>query len=323
MINKTTPILVVGAGSIGERHINNLLMLGFEHITVFRQRNLPFRNVDNSKVTIITDWQLVEKSQFVFAIICTPTNQHISQAIACVKLGMHVLVEKPLSHSLEQFEQLRAAVKAHERLVMVAYMMRFHPHLMQVEKMIQDNIYGSLVAIHTNWGSYLPDWHPYEDYTLSYAANKDMGGGAALTLSHDIDVVNRLSGGSLLQYNKHYGYVKQLGINAESIADFHLTYNNGVVAHVHLNYLEHIPRRNYTFIFEEATVVVDYFAATLTITGKESNTVDHLKQFERNDLFIDEINHFISLLDNPDRVNIALAEIDSSATITKLCSDEK
>ncbi len=321
-MNKIAPVLVIGAGSIGERHIGNLIKLGYTNIVVYRQRNLPFRVIHPDKVKVETDWEAVKKYIFQFAIICTPTGQHLQQTIDCVQLNIHVLVEKPLSHTIAGIEDLKKVVQTHNRIVQVAYMMQFHPHLIKVEQIIKDGTFGNLMAISTNWGSYLPDWHPYEDYKTSYAAQKAMGGGAALTLSHDIDVANRLSGGTLVSNSKHFGYTKTLQIDTESIADFHLNYSNGVIAHVHLNYLEQVPRRNYTFLFENGTIIIDYFAGTMQTINKLVNEINHLKDFDRNDMFIAEIDHFIKLTSSPDCIAHSLDQINKSEVIIKLCTNE-
>jgi len=321
-MNKIAPVLVIGAGSIGERHIGNLIKLGFTNIVVYRQRNLPFRFVNPEKVKVETDWEAVKKYLFQFAIICTPTDQHLQQTIDCIALDIHVLVEKPLSHTTVGIERLKAAVQVHNKIVHVAYMMQFHPQLTRVEQIISEGTYGKLMAISTNWGSYLPDWHPYEDYKTSYASQKIMGGGAALTLSHDIEVANRLSGGTLVSSSKHFGYTSALQIDTESVADFHLNYSNGVIAHVHLNYLEQIPRRNYTFLFENGTILIDYFAGTMQTINKLVNETHHLKNFDRNDMFISELVYFIKLTASTDCVTHSLDQINKSAVIIKLCNND-
>lgn len=321
-MNKETPVLVIGAGSIGERHIANLLQIGFTNIFVYRQRNLPYRSINPEDVTTVTDWNIIQSTVFSFAIICTPTDQHLNQTLTCIELGMHVLVEKPLSHTLEGIELLKQAVQTHNRIVHVAYMMQFHPHLAKVETIIKEKTYGALMAISTNWGSYLPDWHPYEDYKTSYASQKNMGGGVALTLSHDIDIVNRLAGGTLVNVNKHFGYTNTLQIDAESVADFHLNYSNGVIAHVHLNYLEQVPRRNYTFLFEGGTIIIDYFEGTMQIINKLINETQHIKNFDRNDMFIDELAYFMQLTELQDCCTHSLKQINDSEVIIKICIDE-
>ncbi|HOY94190.1 MAG TPA: Gfo/Idh/MocA family oxidoreductase, partial [Catalimonadaceae bacterium] len=98
-MTKQDPVLVIGGGSIGERHIGNLLTLGYTNIVVLRSRNLPFRTVDASKVTIVTDWESALALKPRAAFICTPTSLHISQAIKCAENGISILAEKPLSHN--------------------------------------------------------------------------------------------------------------------------------------------------------------------------------------------------------------------------------
>jgi predicted dehydrogenase len=321
-MNKQSPILIIGAGSIGERHINNLIQLGYTNIHVFRQRNLPLRNVDSSCVQIHTDWEVVKNIEFVFAIICTPSSQHLAQTISCLDLNMHVLVEKPLSHNTNHLELLTEKVKLSGKLVYVAYMMRFHPHLIAVKNSITSNAYGKLLSIQTHWGSYLPDWHPYEDYTTSYAAQKALGGGVALTLSHDIDVVNWLSGDAIKTVHKHFSYAPHLGIDVESVADFQIVYENDVVANVHLNYLEKTPKRVYQFLFDKAKITIDYFAATMEIDNMGIITKNEISDFDRNNLFKDELAFFINTIQSGELTTLSMSQIAESHTIINLCNHE-
>lgn len=321
-MNKQSPILIIGAGSIGERHINNLIQLGYTNIHVFRQRNLPLRNVDSTCVHIHTDWEVIKSIPFVFAIIGTPSSQHLAQTIACLDLNMHVLVEKPLSHNTHHFELLTEKVKSSGKLVYVAYMMRFHPHLIAVKNSITSNTYGKLLSIQTHWGSYLPDWHPYEDYQTSYAAQKALGGGVALTLSHDIDVVNWLSGAAIKSAHKHFAYAPHLAIDVESVADFQIIYENDVIANVHLNYLEKTPKRTYQFLFDKAKVTIDYFAASMEIDNMGVISKNEIPNFDRNTLFKDELVFFINTIQSGDFTITSMNQIAESHTIINLCNHE-
>ncbi|NQU86705.1 MAG: hypothetical protein HQ541_13180, partial [Mariniphaga sp.] len=86
MTNKRgMPILIVGAGSIGERYIRNLWKIGFNNIHVYRQRNLPFRDIGNARVCIHLDWNEIIKLKPYAAFITTPTSTHLKYAIACAK----------------------------------------------------------------------------------------------------------------------------------------------------------------------------------------------------------------------------------------------
>lgn len=321
-MNNHIPILVIGAGSIGERHINNLLQLGYNNIYVYRQRNLPFRNVDSEKITVVTDWNLLRDIPFVFSIICTPSNQHLEQAIQCLNMNMHVLVEKPLAHKTFDSGALIQLVQDKNKLLYVAYMMRFHPHIIKVKNHILNNTYGKLKTMRTHWGSYLPDWHPYENYKTSYAAQPEMGGGVALTLSHDLDLVNWLAGAPVQSFTAKFGYSETLGIEAESVADFQITYKNDITAQVHLNYLERQPNRHYIFIFEHATLRLDYFSATLTTSDSAGETQEIIKNFDRNDLFVEELKYFFELIQGENVTSFSKEQILESELITNLCNNE-
>jgi len=319
-MDNRTPILVIGAGSIGERHIGNLLALGYENIAVYRSRNLPLRTIDTSKIKIITSLPDIKTIPFEAAIICTPTSLHAEQTLFCLEQGMHVLVEKPLSHKTHQLSEIAETCKRTGKLMQVAYMMAFHPHLQKMQKAIEEESFGKLLFIDTYWGSYLPDWHPWEDYKQGYAARKDLGGGAALTLSHDLDMANRLANAPVAQFSKQYQYPKHLDINVEGIADFQIRYMNNVVAHVHMNYVDRVPRRTYRCVFEDGCMEMDFFAKTLTTVTATSTNKETLEDFDRNDLFIAELNHFFDRIQsNTDHSAYSFDQILHSATIIEMC----
>lgn len=105
-IAKDIPILIVGAGSIGERHIEVLQSLGFHNLHVYRQRMLPLRNVATDSVHCFTDFSEVNSIKPYAAVICTPTAHHLSDVKVCIERGIHVLVEKPLAGEIIDTESL-------------------------------------------------------------------------------------------------------------------------------------------------------------------------------------------------------------------------
>lgn len=315
--------VVFGAGSIGERHINNLLTLGCHDIWVYRQRNLPLRNVESSMVKIFTDLREIADLNPTAAFITSPTAQHLSQTQLCVSLGIPVLVEKPLSHTLEGLEELKSLVIEKQSLVQVGYMMRFHPLLQKVKQAIEDHTWGKLIYFRTYWGEYLPNWHPWEDYRTSYAARKELGGGAALTLSHDLDLANWLAGDELKEYHTTFNTRSALEINVESAADVNLDYNNGVTGHVHVNFFQKVPRREYQFEFDQASLCIDFYKAELTIRTADHSEVIKIDAFDRNNMFLDQTRAFFNLIDLKDPVTHALKQIEESALIISICENER
>ncbi|SFC89148.1 Predicted dehydrogenase [Flexibacter flexilis DSM 6793] len=319
MLSPESPLLVIGAGSIGERHIGNLQAKGFRNIYVLRSRNLPMRNIDASTVKVLTKWNEVEAVKPVAAFITSPTALHVEQTLACVRAGMHVLVEKPLSHNLEGLDALKQAISEKGVYVYIAYMLRFHPLLKRMRAFVEAETYGKLLSFTTHWGEYLPDWHPWEDYRESYAARKELGGGAALTLSHDLDMSNWLVGRPIASFMSLANRKSALEVSVEAGADFLIKYENDVTGHVHLNFYEQPATRFMHFVFETGTVYFDYYKATLTFRTKTTTEVVSLNNFDRNAMFLEQADAFLSKI-NSYTVAESLAGVAESEQLIKMCN---
>ncbi|MBX2894300.1 MAG: Gfo/Idh/MocA family oxidoreductase [Cyclobacteriaceae bacterium] len=319
MIQKTDYCLIVGAGSIGERYIRNLCALGYINIVVLRTRNLPFRDIGPATVNIITSWEEVEQFKPVAAFICNPTALHLNSAMECVTRGIHVLVEKPLSHTVAGLDTLGHAAIENSVLVHVGYMMRHHPLLKRVYEMVSSNEWGNLIQLQSHWGEYLPDWHPWEDYRTSYAAKRDLGGGVALTLSHDLDLACWIAGGELTESKRIFNFSSSLEVDVESGADFLLRFDTGVTANVHLNFFQRSKERWYKYLFDRAVVFIDFFRNEMIIRDGQGERTERLNHFDRNDLFLDQIQYFFTSLNRPEKSAVSIAE---SKQIINLCAHE-
>lgn len=321
MIALDSPILVFGAGSIGERHLGILQKLGYTNLWVYRQRNLPLRTVDGGTLRVVSGLGQLDGESFAAAIICTPTAQHLPQTLWCVQRRIPVLIEKPLSHTLEGLDELRVTLAEQPTLIQVAYMLRYHPFFQKLKVLIQKEELGTLLSVQTYWGEYLPDWHPWEDYRQSYAARQELGGGVALTLSHDLDLVNWLAGSPVKGWNTSKNYRSSLEIDVESGADVSLSYDNGLIAHCHLNFHERVPRRWYRFVFEEGSVEIDYLQATYTLMQPGIETQTHrLENFDRNQLFEDQTADFFQRINSGSFADSALRALDESRIILRICT---
>lgn len=321
MITTDSPILVFGAGSIGERHLGILQKLGYTNLWVFRQRNLPLRTLNAADFRVVTDLAALDGMDFKAAIVCTPTAQHLSQTLWCVRRRIPVLIEKPISHSLAGFEELKEALREHPTLIRVAYMLRFHPFFQQIKNWMENGELGQLLSMQTYWGEYLPDWHPWEDYRQSYAARRDLGGGVALTLSHDLDLVNWLVGSPIAAWNTLKNYRSNLEIDVESGADVSLRYESGVTAHCHLNFHERVPRRWYRFVFAEGSAEVNYPQATCTVfRPNQEPTIKRLPNFDRNQLFEDQARDFLGTVNKGSFEESSTRALAESEMILRICT---
>lgn len=288
--NKNLKALIVGYGSIGKRHESNLRNLGLRDIFFLRSargQKLPsdhFKDLGKA---------LAKKPDI--AIIANPTSLHVRAAAALAKYGIHLFIEKPLSHNEKGIAELIKIVENKKLVTMVGYNFRFHPQLMQIKKFIETGAIGKVFSGRVQVGQYLPDWHRREDYSIGYAARKSLGGGVILTLIHEIDYLSWLLGKPKKVFCLA-DKVSNLKIDVEDVAEILIKYENGAIGEVHLDYLQRVPRRNLEIIGEEGTILWDYFAGEIkvfTVKDKKWTLYQISKDFDRNQMFVWEMKHFL------------------------------
>jgi len=287
---KKTNIIICGAGSIGIRHAKNLISLGYKNIIFFTKRkklvigNLKFKTFSN-----LNEALYLYKPRIAF--VTNETSKHIKSAIECSKIGAHLFIEKPLTHNKKRVQELLKSIKQKKIVNMVGYMMRFHPGIKIIKDMITSRKLGEVYHFNSEWGEYLPNWHPKENFRKSYAAVKNKGGGALLTLSHDIDLIQYFFG-KIKNINK---YKSKLGlkINAETSADIMIKFDKNISGFIHVDYLQKRTSR-YLKIIGTKLIIEFYFLKNILFidNGLKIKKIN-FKGFKRNDLFISEIKYFL------------------------------
>jgi predicted dehydrogenase len=186
--------LIAGLGSIGRRHLRNLIDLGEGDVLLYRTRRSSLPDEELKGLPVETDLEAALSHRPDAVIISNPTALHMQVAIPAAEAGCHLLLEKPIAHSPEHVEELQAAVSRGGGQVLVGYQFRFHPGLQQVASLLSTQAIGSPLSVRAHWGEWLPAWHPSEDYRRGYRARSDLGGGVILTLSHPLDYLRWLVG---------------------------------------------------------------------------------------------------------------------------------
>ena len=184
--------LVIGFGSIGKRHAKILhSMDGVSKLSVLSsQKGLPYET--------ITKFEQIEDLDPDYIVVSSPTNFHYQhlEFLENTQRNKKILVEKPL---FTEDNDLHLS----KNEIFVAYNLRFHPHL----EAVKDALSGREIwSVHARCGSYLPDWRPDRDYKETSSANKSMGGGVLLDLSHEFDGVWEIVEENV-QWQKRYGCV--------------------------------------------------------------------------------------------------------------------
>jgi predicted dehydrogenase len=299
--------LISGLGSIGRRHFRNLLALGERDILLHRTHRATLPDDELAGFPVETDLPAALAHQPDALIVANPTALHLEVAIPAAQAGCHILIEKPISHSLEGVDQLAAALEHGGGQCLVGFQFRFHPGLRQVKAWLDAGLIGKPLSARAHWGEYLPGWHPWEDYTQGYAARPELGGGVVLTLSHPLDYLRWLLGevDSLWAFTSNHG----LGMPVEDTAEIGLRFTSGCLGSLHLDYNQRPPSHTLEITGTQGRILWDNAdGAARLCRGEDGDTAGKTYRsddwyvtvppegFERNWLFMDELRHFLAVL---------------------------
>ena len=244
--------VIVGLGSIGSKHRKNLESLGHQVVPCHRDDDLD---------------KLIAASQPDGVLVCTPTSLHLKPALTALNHRLPIFIEKPLSHNLDGVDRLRGKI-------LVGYCLRFDKKLRQLKQQVDQLSPAKIKSVKIVAKSWLPDWHPDEDYRQSYSAKKALGGGVLLDLSHEIDYALWFFG-PVKKVSAKLEQAPELKIETEAVADLNLEFNSGVKADIHLSYASREKERY-----------------CQVITASERLRWDFQPN---NDMYLAEMKHFIGV----------------------------
>jgi predicted dehydrogenase len=298
--------LVIGGGSIGTRHIQNLRLLGIGPLTLVEpdeERRAVLCDDDT-----IVGFDTLEKGlewKPDFAVIATPSHLHITQAVEVAKAGCHLFIEKPLSHTAEGLERLLKEVVSRRLVSLVGCNMRFHPGPARVKELIRQESIGRVLFARIHTGSYLPDWRPGQDYRKSYSSNAAMGGGCILDCIHEIDLA-RWYLGDVEDVFCVANHLSSLEVDVEDVAILICRHKNGSLSEIHLDYVQRTYERGCQIVGETGSILWDYRDGVVRYYDAEQDRWMDFPQPESwdvNQIYLDEMKHFI------DCVNMGKATI--------------
>jgi len=291
--------MIAGLGSIGRRHLRNLVALGESDILLYRTHRSTLPDEELAEFPVETDLEkaLAQKPDAV--IVANPTACHLDIALPAARAGCNLFLEKPIADRYdERLEELREVVNAQDLKVLVGFQFRFHPTLGKIRELITSQKLGRPLSFRAHWGEYLPGWHPWEDYRQSYAARKDLGGGVVNTLSHPLDYVRWLFGEVISLYGAT-DKVSDLELDVEDVAEITLKFDSGLIGSIHLDYFQRPPEHTLTISFERGLIRWNNATGAAEVYSVDEERWETLlppTDFERNQLFLDETVHFLALL---------------------------
>jgi len=200
----------------------------------------------------------------------------------------------------------------------MGFQMRFNPVINHLKKIIKNSIIGKILTVNIHNGENLADFHLYEDYKISYAARKELGGGVLLSQIHEIDYMLHLFEDYKIT-NKYSinSKISDLKINVEDIflGNFFLTRNKQkILCTLNLNFFERPKKRTINIIGTKGSLEACLNKNKITIiTNKKKRNINF--NFNRNQIFIDELNFFISKVINKKIINKDMSLLNGIKTL--------
>ena len=293
-----TKILIVGFGSIGKRHMRNILEKKNVEILICTKRNdLKFKE-KNIKIVKNIDDAISEKPDMAF--VTNETSYHVKVAIKLAKAGIDLFIEKPLSASKNRLLELKKIIKKKRIISLVGCDHRFHPCLKNIKEIIIKKKLGRILSVQVESSSLLSDWHPYEDYRKGYSARKELGGGIATTMTHELDFL-RWFFGDIREIFSVTKKVSDLEINTDDISIMTMFFENGVIGELHLDYFTRPQFKSCKIRGTKGTVYWNSDIDSVKIfynNQKKWKTIFEARKFERNQMFVKELEYFLKCVKN-------------------------
>jgi len=292
--------LICGIGSIGQRHYKNLQALGHDvavcrsgkggyNESFIKEFFIAEEDVGRS-VTVYTD---IIDALGIFdptgVFVCTPNHAHMEVALIAANHGKHLFIEKPLSHNLNGLNALRALCKEKNLVTMVGYNFRFDGIL----NTLRDSHHSGshhLICADVKVQENIADWHPWENYSESYACWKDKGGGVVLCYSHEIDMIYWFFG-KPQKIHAIGSHITPIRGDAEDMVEVLFGYEGFMVC-LHMDYWRRPAIHRFSLLNFSGPMTWEY-------TGQVES---------RDQMFIAEIKEFISAIEEKRESTIPLSQ---------------
>ena len=321
--------LFLGLGGVGQRHLRNLLALRPQaKIGAVRHLNRTFEvgfdmQADpaadiNRKydIELLPGLEAAAAWKPDLAVVASPTSAHMEQTAFLVEHGIPVLLEKPIAAEWAGVSELVELSRRKKTPVMVGYMMRFHPGVQRLLQKTTERCLGNLHAAHFELGSYMPSWHNYEKYSDFYAGRSDLGGGAVLSEIHEIELMHAMFGLPQRLWSLG-GKLSGLDIDVEDTVRVLLDYRvdeSPLPVTLGMSFVQQPMGRSITLWGEGGKLHWDMMTQTLTHWDDAAGEPElfEFADFERNQMFVSELEHFLACLENGEEPLTSLQRVSGS-----------
>lgn len=302
---------IVGFGSIGRRYANLLHEMGLNVLIYSVGKSLLLDAEAKEKFTIINEERVFWHSSIEAVIICNPSFLHLEWLEKSLSNGLPVFCEKPIHISHTGLKQLTHLIdnKCMHLANGCGYMWRYETGINKLKQLIKSIDPYSICSVQMEMGTFLPDWHPWEDYQNSYAANSEMGGGIVLTCSHEVDTLLYLFGELDVLASKVRSN-SSLNTNTEDCVDaFLVSKEGGFPIHLSMNWFQKKGYRRLKILTEKQRIDWCYDYNEIKITDNfTAKTITETYHSNIDQAYKDMIAEFVKSINEKTAVRCTLSD---------------
>jgi predicted dehydrogenase len=268
--------LIIGSGSIGQRHMRNLVsIVPRAKFVLLRHGGGAVSGALGFDEIVVPDLAAAVALKPTLAILATPSARHIDVLPLLIEAGIPTYVEKPVVTEAADAIAVRKALDAAPGLPHTAgFNLRHLGSLAMAKSIVASGKIGTIARASFTAGQWLPDWRKGQDYRQNYSSSKLLGGGVIFDLSHELDAA-RLLLGEIEMRSCEIGHVESLEISSDSVACMMGRSPSGTIITVNLDYVARSPIRRYEIVGDLGTLTWDLPAGHLSLhtqAGRETIT---------------------------------------------------
>lgn len=230
--------LIIGAGSMGRRRLRDLLALKAGEVLLYEPQVDRCREISATfGVRGFTDLTEALAQEPEAMIVSVPPALHDAYVQKAMGRRMHVFAEVPFVFDLKPLEAVAEQAGTYPSVLGVSHTIRYYPPYRIIHDLIHAGRIGKPLYLEYSLGTYLPDWHPYEDYRKFYASDASLGGAGMDMVLHELDAIQWWLGEVDSVYAR-FSKVSGLEIRGPDGCDVLLSFEAGARGYFHHDLLE-------------------------------------------------------------------------------------
>lgn len=300
-------IVLLGLGSIGKRHLANLLLLWPQaQIYVVSASGRQLSAAELAGQTQLSLDQAIA-AQPLFAVIASPAHLHLQHAVAFRDAGIPALIEKPLSHQYQSAADFLSEQPS-KPLFSLGYCLRYLPSAQVVKQLLAEQKLGPLYLVQAMVGQHLSQWRKQVDYRDSVSAKEAFGGGVLLELSHELDYLLWLFGPLSVEFCRLQKQ-GELKLDVEERADLMLSGEHSLFCQLHLDFVQQVPQRRCVISGQQGRIEWDLLENGVCLINADGRQqLYHQPLWDKNQMYLLMLQDFFTAVTEENAAPVPLQD---------------